>query len=72
MQPIQNADHQSRIVEAATATDQNSHPACPLDSQYQYKMLGAEMRAYEHNLHLILFSKTSARRIAANIAKLPD
>jgi hypothetical protein len=29
VQPIQDADHQSRIVEVATATDQNSHPSAP-------------------------------------------
>jgi len=69
VQPIQDADYQPHIVEVATATDQNSHPSCPPDSQYQYKMLGAEMRAYAHNLHLILPARTSAGRIAANIAK---
>jgi hypothetical protein len=30
VQPIQNADHQSLIVEVATATDQNSHLPSPL------------------------------------------
>ena len=29
MQPIEDADHQSDIVEVATATDQNSHLPCP-------------------------------------------
>src|SRR5262249_6743062 len=29
VQPIKDADHQSRILEVATATDQNSHPSCP-------------------------------------------
>jgi hypothetical protein len=29
VQSIQDADHQSRIIEVATATDQNSHLPCP-------------------------------------------
>jgi hypothetical protein len=29
VESIQDADHQSRIVEVTTATDQNSHLPCP-------------------------------------------
>src|SRR5215471_14499890 len=29
VQPIQDADHQLRIVEVTTATDQNPHPSAP-------------------------------------------
>ena len=75
VQPIQDADHQSRIVEVATATDQNSHLPCPWIRNNSIKPRGenARLRAQSPlNSHVILTSLRLSLSAWIEIARKPN